>query len=205
MISVAVATEDLPSEQVAERLIRYIGGNVDLRLRREGFGYLKSKFPSFCEIARQMPVLVLTDLDRAPCPHALVQAWIGQIHMPPDLVFRVVVREIEAWLLADREGFSQFLGISPRLLPHDPETLNDPKAEVLRLARRARAAVRRDLLPSNRSTAPQGLGYSSRLSEFAQSMWDIERACESSDSLRRALTRLQEMALRTHDATIRNR
>lgn len=204
MISVAVATEDLPSEQVAERLIAYIGGNVGLRLRREGFGYLKSRLPNFCEIARQMPVFVLTDLDRAPCPHALVQAWVGQTQVPPNLVFRVVVREIEAWLLADQEGFSQFLGISPRLLRHDPETLHDPKAEVLRLARRARAAIRRDLLSSNNSAAPQGLGYSARLSEFASSIWDIERACESSDSLRRAVTRLQQMASRTPEMVLRD-
>jgi len=38
----------------------------------------------------------------------------------PNFLFRVAVREVEAWLLAHREGIARFLGISEHLVPLMP-------------------------------------------------------------------------------------
>lgn len=190
MTWVSIATEDEPSEAVAERLVQDAGGSVYLRLRKGGFGYLKSSLAKFSKIADQQPVLLLTDLDRGDCPLRLIEDWRGG-GLSPQLYFRVVVREIEAWLLADREGFGEFLGVPSRLIPGEPEALHDPKAKVLELAQRARAGLRAELLPARGAIASQGLGYSARLAEFASNGWDLARATERAPSLARAVQRLR--------------
>jgi len=37
----------------------------------------------------------------------------------PNLLFRVAVKEVEAWLLAHRAAFATFLGISDKLIPQE--------------------------------------------------------------------------------------
>jgi hypothetical protein len=187
---VVVATEDEPSEAVAVRLVGAAGCSVLNKLRRGGFGYLKSNLRRFAELARTYPVVVLTDLDNRNCPVDLVAEWTQELRLPSNLHLRVAVREIEAWLLADREGFAAFLGVSERRIPYDVETVRDPKALVMQLAERARSDLRRDLLPPAGAIASQGLGYSSRLAEFAREHWNMEAARLRAPSLDRAMCRL---------------
>ena len=92
----SVATEDALSEAVGARLLLEHGIVPSQLLKREGFGYLKSRAKSWQEIARRRPVLVLTDLDRASCPPALRSDWFGIDALSPWLCFRVAVREIES-------------------------------------------------------------------------------------------------------------
>jgi hypothetical protein len=182
-----VATEDELSEAVAVKLIDQVSNcdrNFDF-VRKGGFGYLKSKVDNLCQISRR-PILMVTDLDKVDCPPHLVKEWFGQRKKPANFLFRVAVREIEAWLLADRDGLASFLNISVARIQRDPDAISDPKAYLLRLAEGAPSELRRDLLPPKGAAASQGLGYNARLKRFVDGDWSIERAAQSSDSLARA-------------------
>jgi hypothetical protein len=70
-----------------------------------GYGYLKKNIRAFNHAARGMPFLVLTDLNSTECPPTLIKKWLPY-PKHPNLLFRVAVREVEAWLLAHRDAFA---------------------------------------------------------------------------------------------------
>jgi len=196
MSDVALATEDELSEAVCERLVEDAGLTVVLRLRKDGFGYLRANMAKWCDLAQRGPaVLLVTDLDRADCAPRLMTDWLGSRPRPERLLFRVAVREVEAWLLADAVGMATLLGSRARVTAR-PEALLDPKAELLRLARRAPRAVRDDLLADRGAISYQGLGYNHRLCAFVRTTWDPDRASRRSQSLASARQRLQELVSR---------
>ncbi|MCX5846268.1 MAG: DUF4276 family protein [Deltaproteobacteria bacterium] len=199
MTGVYIATEDALSEAVADRLIEEEnrGIYVAVHLGRKGNDYLKRELRQFKKIARYIPVLLLTDLDRIECPTALIDDWRGRMVLPETMLFRVSVRETEAWLLADREGFAQFSGVPLIRIPNHPESLVDPKEALLNLVRRyGRRSVKADILPARGSTARIGLAYNQALCGFVQESWSLERAAQAADSLDRARRRLHELRLR---------
>ncbi len=182
--------EDQISEFVMVRLAeeskKYFIGNS---YSEGGFGYIKKNIGGFNEAARGCPFFVLTDLDTVDCAPTLIEDWLGE-SLHPNLIFRIAVREIEAWLLADIEGFSKYTGISLVNFRNDPEEIADPKAELMRLIKRCRfRKIREDILPKN-EFASVGPNYNGRLGEFVLNHWSISRAMERSDSLRRALVHL---------------
>src|SRR5688500_3382606 len=105
-----LATEDELSEAVGLCLAAEAGLEIGQQLRRGGFGYLKSRMGSFCDIAKYQPVLLFTDLDRVKCPSTLIAKWSGALTLPENFLFRVAVREIESWLLADHDAMRGLLG-----------------------------------------------------------------------------------------------
>jgi hypothetical protein len=193
MTSFAVATEDQLSETVAELLLAQTGNfSVAQRLRRDGFGYLKRQCRSFDKVARNvMPVLLLTDLDNAPCPPALIAAWLPNAPHRR-LLFRVAVREVESWLIADRKAIADFLGVPLAKVPNNPDELPNPKQTLLGLVRRCKSrAIKKDILPADPGTSQVGLGYNDQLSRFVREQWKCTRAAKASPSLARAVACLE--------------
>lgn len=111
MTELYLATEDALSEAVAERLVKDAnqGLQVVVRMGRKGNGYLKQKLPELVMLANSIPVFMLTDLDWVECPATLIADWTAGKGIPRTMMFRVAIREVEAWLLADREAFSDFV------------------------------------------------------------------------------------------------
>jgi len=133
---------------------------------------------------------LVTDLDSAACPGALIKEWLS-VPKHENFLFRVAVREIEAWLLADSLGLANFLGVNPASVPKSPEDLPDPKRELVQLAGGSRRKqIRLDIVPRKGSTAQIGPGYNACLGEFVQSAWDVELAARNAKSLERTLNRL---------------
>lgn len=196
MTWIVLATEDELSEAVGSCLAREAGLEIGQKLRRGGFGYLKTRLHSFCEIALRQPVLLLTDLDRARCAPTLIEKWMGNLERPENLIFRVAVREIESWLLADHDAIRTLLGNRIGKLPENPDALPDPKQALLALAGRAPREVREDLVVTEGALASQGLGYNARLCDMVEQDWKPDRAADRSASLAKARTRLQELANR---------
>ncbi len=194
MKELCIATEDELSEFVAERLAAEAGFTVGQRLRRQGNGYLRSRLESFCQIATRTPVLLLTDLDSARRAPELMKQWLKDRKAPGGLQFRVAVRSIESWLLADHEAMQALLGSRATKLPDKPDELAYPKHELLSLAQRAPRAVRDDLLVRRGDIAGQGLGYNARLGAVVNSHWSPSRAAANSPSLARARIRLDALA-----------
>jgi hypothetical protein len=200
MTFVALATEDELSEAVGKRLLIDAGYQLEPAplLRRNGSGYLRSKMDSWCEMAKRKPVFLLTDLDRTVCPAELRAAWTGNRKPSENLVMRVAVREIEAWILADHQALKTIVG-SRGSLPMDPDALPDPKQYFLRLiAKQARREIREELVADAGAIASQGIGYNARLSHLVSTIWSPERAALRSKSLHRARIRLRELVRRMH-------
>jgi hypothetical protein len=195
MTAFAIATEDALSEAVAETLLLQVGvRDIHARIRKEGFGYLRSRVAAFNGMAEKvMPVLLITDLDQKRCPPEMIADWLPAPRSAR-LLFRIAVRETESWLLADRAAFARFAGISFAAIPNEPDDLLDPKAALLKLIRKSSdRELKQDILPPRGSTSPIGLGYNSQLCRFVRSHWKCDRAAKHSPSLSRALLRIEEL------------
>lgn len=190
----ALATEDELSEAVGQRLLDEPPIKVaSLSMhRRQGQGYLRSRMHSWLQMAGHQNVLLVTDLDRLSCASALLDDWLGDRDPPAGLVFRVAVRTIESWILADHEGLRRLLG-KKGVLPPRPDELARPKQYLLKLAKLAPGEIRRDLVKQKGAAASQGLGYNARLCEWVRSSWSPARAAQRSPSLQRARQRLRQV------------
>lgn len=190
-IPVNLATEDELSEITLLRVLasvkRYAVGTA---YRRGGFGYLRRTIHGWNSAASSIPFVVLTDLDICECPLRLISDWL---HVPkhPNLLFRIAVREVESWLLADPENLAEFLGVNTALIPKNTDAIADPKAAIVSLARRSRSRALRDrIAPGKNSTAKQGPDYNGCLGSFVQEQWDPNAARRNSPSLARTVDRI---------------
>lgn len=191
-IPVNLATEDELSEVVLRRLLDHSNREyaVGTAYGRRGFGYLRRTIKGWNRAAAYVPFIVLTDLDQRLCPIELIGDWLDEtIH--PNLLLRVAVREVEAWLLADRPNLARYLRVPAKSIPIAPDELEDPKAALVELARRSGSGLMRDgIVPKRGSTAKQGPDYNACLSEFVRTGWSIDEAAAHSASLRRTVARL---------------
>jgi hypothetical protein len=160
---------------------------------KRGFGNIKKLSPKLKNMAMcpGLNVFVLTDLDRGDCAPALIQEWFPPNgELPDSLLFRVAEREVEVWLMADRDRLAFFLEISPQSFSADPDSLVDPKEHLLNVIRaKGRKRYHRDMLPHG--NAHVGTEYNPKLCEFVQRYWSIKTAERKSLSLRRALDALR--------------
>lgn len=187
------AVEGIVDEAVAQRLIREAGGVPGAIYGKRGKGELHRKVTGFNNAARFSPWFVLVDLDAdADCAPPFSQEWLPE--PSPLMRLRVAVREVESWLLADRERFSRFLGVRQASLPRDPESLDDPKRTVVQLASQSRRRdVREEMVPRDGSGRTEGPAYAFRLIEFVGGSWRPDVAAGGADSLARCRTRLAEL------------
>ena len=159
---------------------------VKINLTRQLDGYNNA--------ARRSPWLVLRDMDTdAECAPLLLKALLPDpaSHMH----FRIVVRAIESWLIADREEISRFLSIPIEHAPRDPDQLEDPKNTLVNLARKSRSRrIREDMVPRPDGHVKIGPAYTSRIIEYAESYWRPHEAAKHSDSLRRCVACLRRLA-----------
>ena len=197
MMPVALATEDILSEAIGLRLLAELPAPVtpSLLLRKDGFGYLRSSMNKWRQLAQHQTVLVLADLDQVSCPIELKAQWLGSKPASSGLLLRIAVREVESWVLADHEAMRKPTG-NKGTLPPEPDTLPDPKQQLLKLAKLAARPIRQDLVKEAGAVASQGAGYNRRLTDWARSDWNPERAAERSPSLQQTRIRIHELALR---------
>ena len=191
-IPINIAVEDLLSEAVARRLLTDSGLKffIGVTYNRGGNGYLRKTVNGWNRAARGVPFFLLTDLDVIACPSLLMSTWLSdRIH--PNLIFRVAVREVESWLLADRAGLSNFLRVPKTHCPERPDDLPDPKATLVALASKSpHGLVKARIVPRANSTAKQGRDYNGCLSEFVMTHWTPQEAALNSPSLERCRRRL---------------
>lgn len=193
------AVEGPVDESVVLRLLEYAGMTPGPVYGNKGKVHLMNKLAGYNNAARLNPWLVLVDLDTDKCAPTFVAT-----HLPSPsggMLLRVAVREVEAWFLADHENVAVYLGVPVSKIPLDAEGLPNPKQTVVNLDRHSRRrGIREDMVPDPESGREVGPAYWSRMIEFALDYWDPEVAAQSSDSLRRCVQRLQELAAQSRDA-----
>ena len=190
MKHVQMAVEGDLDLAVAKKLLA--GSNVVgvLAAAPRGRGAIQVKIPGYNADAVRTPWFILCDLDRDTCAPGLVDAWLPQPNW--HMCFRIAVRSIESWLLAD-ELLASFLNVSPARLPRDPEQIKRPKIEMRNIARRSRLRKIREGI-GGAPNRELGSEYTTMLMEFVQDQWDPQRAAERSDSLRRAIVAVERLA-----------
>lgn len=184
-----LAVEDDLSDAVLRRIIDKVCPNFQVHVcyGKKGISYLQKNILSYNNAAKAVPYLVLVDLDQMECAPSLIKKWFTQPRHP-HLLFRIAVREVEAWLLADRKGIADFFSISQSRIPILIEEVDNPKQTLINLARLSRRITLRDaIVPPHGSTCRQGADYNSVMIGFVQQHWDIGRACANSISLRKTV------------------
>jgi hypothetical protein len=190
--NVQLVVEDELSGVVLRKLVEQTGKDLSVYnvLSMGGFGKIKTGVRRFKNASHAIPHIVLTDLDRGECAPTLLKDW-NVDNSTQNLLFRVAVREVEAWLLADREGFAEYLNLPLAKIPQHPEQEDDPKQTLFSLVRKCKKRrLVEDMLPAVGSSASIGPLYNIRMGNFVRDSWNIQRAIINSDSLSRAIKRI---------------
>lgn len=195
-MSLMVVVEGRTDEPVVRKLAGDAGLQVAEVLPMRGKDKLDLRLDGFNAAANGSPWFVLRDLDHdAECAPSYLRNL--NLHAAPWMVFRLAMREMESWLLADREGLAQFLSVSASRIAERPDDLDDPKQALVNIARFSKKrAIVQALVPKKGDSAPVGPLYETALIEFSSSHWDLKRASKRSPSLRRARKALLELARR---------
>jgi len=184
-IPISAVVEGDVDEAVLSKIVEGSGVTLAGVFGRTGKQHIYQRLKAYNKAAQFSPWIILLDLDHdAPCAPSLVTQHMPQ---PSNLLsFRIAVRAVESWLLADRKAFAAFLGVRKGKLPESPDLLDDPKGFVVELARNSRRKqFRNEMVPRPRSRKRVGPAYTSRMMEFSLYHWDPVRAQECSESLRR--------------------
>lgn len=196
--------EDLPSAEIAKRLLAHANETSKQQLRfKDGFPHIKGGVEkirrdvgAYLNIAKSgQCVVVLVDLDTTSCPPALLREWFSikddsPMALPECLIFRIAVREIESWIMADRSNLAKFLKIPIGNFPPKPDELTDPKSSLLHIIRsKGRTKWHTEMLPQGRS-ASIGPMYNERLCDFIVNHWSPDQAAQNSQSLAKAVAAL---------------
>ena len=153
----------------------------------------EARLRRFNRAARHFPWFALCDLDRDECAPTRRQRYLPD--PAPGMCFRIAVRSVEAWFLADREGVARFLRVARGSVPLAPEDESDPKSSLIALARRSRSrAIREGLASAAGDRRRVGPEYALMVGEFARDHWSPERAADRSPSLRRTIERCRRFA-----------
>lgn len=180
-------------EAVLHRLIGIVGGKAGSIYPTGGKYQLDQRIAGYNNAARFSAWCVLRDLNAdAPCAGDLKTRLLPE---PATMMcFRIAIRAIEAWLIADRERMAGFLSISEAAVPVSPEDLPDPKGTLINLAGRSRKrSVRIGIVPRSGSGRRVGPDYTSLMIEYIESKWRPEVAAEVSESLRRCIMRMRNL------------
>ena len=181
------------SERVTRALIVQSKLNFEVAnvLMRGGNGYLRRIIHGLNDSAKGWTYFLLTDLDRAQCPSDIISKWLDGQPVHPNLIFRIAVREVDSWLFADKKAFADFLGVNCARIPNDVDQIVDPKRLLIDISKHSRKGkIRRNLVPADGSTAEVGSGYNDILGDFVEKHWNAYRASKNSNSLKRALLKL---------------
>src|SRR5258708_6816344 len=158
-ITVLGAVEGIVDEAVLRRVLKQVGAIPGTIYGRNGKQHLRRKLSAYNHAAKINPWGVLIDLDQdAECAVAY------QIECLPEpsafMCFRIVVHEVESWLLGDAEHIASFLGVNSTHIPINPEGLLNPKQAMVNLARRSRKKdIREDMVPPARARGDTGPAY----------------------------------------------
>lgn len=187
-VEVRCAVEGNLDEAIARRLITDCGGQLGKPRGKHGRRYVLEHIGDYNKGARYGGIwFVLVDLDLKPdCAPKLVAEALPD---PADgMCFRVAVREVEAWLLADRAGFARWASVPVSRIPVDVEAIAQPKERLVDIVRRSRRRERRDaIVPRPGSGRAEGPNYSDALGEFVAADWNVEAAASATPSLARAI------------------
>ncbi|MCF7789919.1 MAG: hypothetical protein K9N47_27600 [Prosthecobacter sp.] len=159
-----------------------------------GYGYIKKNLTAFNAASVHTPFVALIDADNRPCPPETIGLWLEGVQQNPTMIIRVAIREVEAWLLADRKGIASYLAVSEECIPIETSRIKDPKRYISRLAARSRRKeIRAELARAPGTRSKTGPVFAQALQFFVNNLWDFQAARAHSNSLDRAMAALDKL------------
>ena len=117
-VAITGAVEGDVDEAVVRCLIEHVNAKTLAIYGRNGKSHLHRRLPSYNQAARLSPWIVLVDLDLdAECAPPFRKSWLSKPSRY--MCFRIAVRAVESWLMADKERFARFLGVNMAAIPRD--------------------------------------------------------------------------------------
>jgi len=193
---IRAAVEGILDEVVLKAILHTIGMEAYPVFGKNGKHDLRRKIENYNRAAQMGIWIILVDLDDDfECAPLLFKSWLKD--PAPKLSFRVAVRAVESWLMADSEALSDHLGIPHAIIPGNPDLLEDPKRTMVNLARKSRRRkIKLDMVPAQRGGRKIGPAYTSCLIEFVtkpQKGWNPLVAVNRSESLKRFLNAMRTL------------
>jgi hypothetical protein len=194
-VLISAAVEGIVDQAVVQRLIDEAGLSIYSVYGFKGKSFLKQRIAAFNNAGRFNPWLVLVDLDNCDCAPRLRLKWLADCSRFRR--FRIAVRSVESWLMADPDTLSAFLHVRRTSVPVHPDALENPKLSLVNLARHStRTDIRKDMVPRPTSSSKVGPAYASRLIEYVSDRdcgWRHAQAASASESLRRCRASLRTL------------
>lgn len=189
-IAFSGAVEGVVDEAVFKRLVGDLHCHQGPVYGKKGKDFLRTRITAYNAAAQFSQWMVLVDLDEDfRCAGELRNDWLP--HPAQMMCFRVVVRAIESWLLADSERFSRYFGVAQRQIPDNLERELHPKIALISvIGHSRRREIREDMLPRFGSGRDVGPAYTSRLIGFAsdtENGWRPTIAATKCESLGRCI------------------
>src|ERR1035437_1394602 len=202
-MKVYIVGEDSVTSAIIRKVINYCTKEIEIitELPARG-GQIKSKISEFNKLSASFPVILLTDLDATICaPELLRQLIPNDKH--ENFIFNIAIDEAEAWLMADRKGFSEYFGIDIDEIPQSvPKKQGGRKAlKEMDFHYKSSMFLTHELIKKSKKKelilqltpkvgASKGPEYNSGILPFIEKKWSINEACINSDSLSRMIGRI---------------
>lgn len=167
-----------------------------IEMIKGGKGKIKTKLAEYNRSAKKLSFCLVIDLDDNECAPSLIDQWF-KFAKNERLFFRVAVKEIEAWVLADYKNFSKFLNVSPdvikKKIPNlEADNILDPKETLLQITNaKSKIARKENIVFVSEGKFYQGSAYNSEMSNFIHSFWNVKFAAQNSNSLQKAIKAIQ--------------
>lgn len=203
-MKVYIVGEDAVTCAIIKRVLFHCSKDFEIlsELPARG-GQIKSKISDFNKLASSNPVILLMDLDAIVCAPQLIRDSLSNVKHSK-FIFNIAVDEGEAWLMADRNGFADFIGVDIEYIPHSklkkqggPRALiemdfNYKSSRFLThelILKSKKLELIKQLSPKEGAT--KGPEYNSCILPFINNIWNIDDACKNSDSLTRMVNRIR--------------
>jgi hypothetical protein len=182
---------------VLRRIAEEAGLDVSEEFGRRGKNHLDRRIGGYNVAARFEPWIVLRDLDEdQPCAGALAAKLLAE--PAAFMCFRIAVRAVESWLVADWKPFATEFGIRRRISALPADDMHDPKQTVLEALWASKDREIREAMVRINTGGAHAIGpeYNVRLGAYAARSWRPAIAANRSPSLRSARRRVEELAKR---------
>jgi len=124
-MKIFIVGEDEATRGIIKRILNFCSDEIDLLPPLPARGSeIKSNILKYNELAKIYPVILLMDLDENDCAPTILQRYFQKIKKETHFILNIAVDEAEAWLMADRDNFSEYFHLPVDLIPVPREFKN---------------------------------------------------------------------------------
>lgn len=205
-----ISGEDEVTKAIIYRIMDYCSPRLKVfkEIPARG-GEIKNKIKELNLLSRVKPVILLTDLDANDCAPAFKDSLLNGVVKNDDFLVNIAIDEAEAWLMADRKGFSDYFGIPIESIPSSSMQKMGGRRQVNEMDFKCKSSwlLTHDFIRKSSKielkqqievtgTATKGKEYNSAILPFINDVWNIDAAMENSDSLSRMVKRLRNLTIK---------